>query len=264
MHPRFGAFNRRIGAIALRAGSSISMITCKRICGALGLAIVLASAFDGSAAGALDPKRVMLLHSFGREVRPWSDYAQSIRSELQRHSPGPLDIVDHSLISARSGDDESERPFVEYLRALFAVHPLDLIVSLGAPAAAFVQRHRQRLFPKTPMVLTVVERRRVDYASLTANDTVVAVAHDLPAVIDNILRVLPQTKNIDVVNGNSPLEAIWREEMRREFKPFEGRVTFTWYTDLTFDQMLQRAAALTPGNAIFWELLIVDAKGAVY
>jgi len=234
------------------------------ICSSAAAVVCLRTVFTCSTAAAAAPKRVILLHSFGREFRPWSEYAKGIRAELDRQSPWPLDVIDFSLTAARFAGADTEKPFVEYLRTLFAAHPLDLIVSLGAPAAAFVQRHRRQLFPATPMVLTVVERRRVDYASLTENDTVVAVAHDLPAVIENILHVLPGTKNIDVVNGKSPLEAIWREEMRREFKPFEGRVAFTWYTDLTFDGMLQRAATLAPGSAIFWELLIVDAAGAVY
>jgi signal transduction histidine kinase len=207
---------------------------------------------------------VILLHSFGREFRPWSEYAKGIRAELEGQSPWPLDIIEFSLPAARFSGDDTEQPFVEYLQALFAKHPLDLIVSIGAPAAAVVQRHRPQLFPATPMVLTAVERRRVVDTNLTENDTVVAVAHDLPAVIDNILRVLPDTRNVDVVNGNSPLEKFWREEMRREFKPFEGRVAFTWYNDLSFDDILKRAATLPPHSAIFWELLIVDATGAVY
>ncbi len=49
----------------------------------------------------------------------------------------------------------------EYLRTLYAKHPLELIVSIGAPAAAFVQRNRAHLFAETPMVFTAVERRRV-------------------------------------------------------------------------------------------------------
>ena len=47
----------------------------------------------------------------------------------------------------------------------------------------------------------MAEQRRVQYEKLTAYDTVVAVAHDFPAAFDNILRVLPLTKTIAVVNG---------------------------------------------------------------
>ncbi|MGB8019223.1 MAG: ATPase, partial [Pseudolabrys sp.] len=117
----------------------------------------------------------MLLHSFGRDFKPWSEYAKAIRMELDRQSPWPLDIVEHSLITARFSNESPEAPFVEYLSAQYTEHPLDLIVSIGAPAAAFVQRHRQRLFATTPMVFMAVDQRRVQYSNLTGDDVAVAV-----------------------------------------------------------------------------------------
>jgi signal transduction histidine kinase/ABC-type uncharacterized transport system substrate-binding protein len=206
----------------------------------------------------------MVLYSFGRDFRPWSEYAKVIRSELERQSPWPLDIFDFSLVTARFNEDDAETPFVNFLRELYSKHSPDLIISLGAPAAGFIQRHRQQLFASTPMLFTAVEQRRVRLSVLTENDAVVAVAHDLPAVIENIFRVLPDTETIAVVNGNSPLEKFWFEEMQREFKPFENRAKFIWYNTLSFDDILKHAASLPPRSAIFWELLIVDASGAVY
>ena len=113
------------------------------------LAGLILCAIGCAAAEAAEPKRVMVLHSFGRDFRPWNDYSRILRTELERQSAGPLDITDHSLVTARSNDDDPEAPFVEYLRALHAKKPLDLIVSIGAPAAAFVQRHRASLFTNT-------------------------------------------------------------------------------------------------------------------
>jgi hypothetical protein len=161
-------------------------------------------------AATAESKRVMLLHSFGKEFKPWSEYAKTIRDELNRQSPWPLDITEQSLITARSSDEDPETPFVEYLRALFAKRPLDLIVSIGAPAAGFIQRHREQLFATTPMVFTAVDQRRVQYSDLTANDTVVAVRIDYLAAIENILQVLPDTKHVAVVVGASPVEQFWR------------------------------------------------------
>jgi signal transduction histidine kinase len=209
-------------------------------------------------------KRVLLLHSFGRDFRPWSEYAKGIRAELDRRSPWPLDILEYSLVTARFSDDNPEVPFVEYLRALFAKHPLDLIVSVGAPAANFVQRHRAQLFPAAPMLFTAVEQRRVRFSTLTENDAVVAVSHNLPAVIENILQVLPETKTIAVVNGNSPLEKFWYGEMQKEFAQFKDRVEFIWYNTLSFADVLKASASLPPHSAIFWELMIVDAAGVTY
>ena len=181
------------------------------------LAAVLSSLAPMEAAAA-GSKQVILLHSFGREFKPWSEYATSIRAELNRQSPWRLDITEQSLVTARSSDEDAEAAFVAYLRALFAKRPLDLVVSLGAPAAAFVQRHRQQLCP-TPMVFTAVEVRRVQYTALTTNDAVVAVRTDHLPVIQNILHVLPDTKHVAVVIGISPGEKFWRNEIAKEVKP---------------------------------------------
>ena len=157
-----------------------------------------------------------------------------------------------------------EAPFVEYLRALFAKRPLDLIVSIGAPAASFVQRHRQQLFATTPMVFTAVEQRRIQRSSLTENDAVVATAHNFPALIENILHVLPDTKTVAWVLGASPVEKLWLEDVRKELAPYADRLSFIWYNDRSFADILKHAAALPPHSAIFWHLMNVDAAGVVH
>jgi signal transduction histidine kinase/ABC-type uncharacterized transport system substrate-binding protein len=213
---------------------------------------------------AAESKRVLVLHSFGRDFRPWSEYAKAIRVELDRQSRWPLDVHEHSLVDARLGDGSLEVPFVEYLSALFAKRQPDLIVSIGAPAAAFVQRHRQRLFPAIPMLLTVVDQRRVQYSVLSANDAVAAVSIDYFAALESILRVLPDTRSVTMVVGTSPIEKFWKEAIGKSVEPLAHRVAFTWTDGLSFEELLRHAAALPPRSAIFWELMIVDAAGVVH
>ena len=238
-------------------------VKSSRLYCSVGLLFILAMLFAWGAAAA-NSKRVLLLHSFGRDFKPWSEYARTIRSELERQSPWRLDITEHSLVTARAGDEEPEVPFVAYLRALFAKQPPDLIVSFGAPAAAFVQRHRPQLFSNTPMVFTAVDERRVQSSALSRSDTVVPVRIDYHAAIENILRVLPDTENVTVVVGTSPIEQFWMEEIGKAVKPLTNRVSFTWTNHLSFDDVLKHAAALPPRSAIFWELMIVDAAGVVH
>ena len=144
----------------------------------IGLAAIALLLFAALEPAAAESKRVVLLHSFGQDFKPWSDYARSIRSELQRQSPWPLEFTDHSLVTARSSNEDPEIPFVAYLSALFAERQPDLIVCIGAPAAVFVQRHRPRLFANIPMVFTAVEERRVQFSALSKNDAVVPVRID--------------------------------------------------------------------------------------
>jgi signal transduction histidine kinase len=236
----------------------------RHICATAGIIIFLVTSLGCPAGFAAEPKRVMLLHSFGLDFKPWSEYAKAIRAELVRQSPWPLDIVENSLVTALSSDEDPEAPFVEYLRALFAKRPLDLIVSIGAPAAAFVQRNRQRLFSATPMVFTAVDQRRVQYSSLTTNDAVVALRINYLSAFENILQVLPDTKDVIVVVGTSPIEKFWKEAIGKEVEPLTNRIKLSWTDELSFDALLKQASALPRHTAIFWELMIVDAAGVVH
>jgi signal transduction histidine kinase/ABC-type uncharacterized transport system substrate-binding protein len=217
--------------------------------------------FATLAAASAEPKRVLLLHSFGPNFSPYNEYVVKLREDLARRSPEPMDIYEASLATARFAEDEREGPFVDYLNSLFAGRRLDLVITVGAPAAGFYQRHRQQVFPSTPALFTAVDQRRLNEAAFERNDASVAVTIDLPALIANVLAVLPQTSQIAVVVGNSPLEKFWLEEMRAQFRQFTSQVEFIWFNDLSFAEMSKRAAALPPRSAIFFGPLSVDAAG---
>jgi len=229
-----------------------------------GMMFCLLALLACKAALAAEAKRVLLLHSFSREVKPWKEMSAEIHTELARQSPWPLDIIDHSIVTARSEGDKSEARFVDYLDALFEKQPIDLILSIGAPAVVFAQRHRQRLFAATPMVIAGLEQRRVQPSLLTEKDTIAAVAADFPSIIMNILQVLPDTKTVAVVMGNSPNERYWLEVLRKEYATFADRVSFIWSNNLSFEDILKQAAALPPHSAIFFFLMNVDAAGVSF
>jgi signal transduction histidine kinase len=247
-----------IGAIN-RGWSVVAARLC--VCLLVGAAILPGPA---SSAPRDEPKRVLMLHSFGRDFRPWSEYALSIKAELERQSPWPLDLQEHNLLSARFYNPGPEAPFVDYLRALYYGRPPDIVLSIGAPAARFVQKYRAELFPGTPMVLTAVEQRLVNHADLTDKDTVVSVYNDFSGFFRSILQVLPDTQTIAVVIGASPLEKFWLDEVKKEAKSFENQVAFVWYADLSFEEILKRATALPPHTVLFWGLMSVDAAGIAH
>ena len=222
------------------------------------LAAVLLVGVLGPAAA--EPKRVLLLHSLGREFAPFADVSGRFREELIRQSTDPVDYYEISLETARFGGAEQERPFVDYLQALFAQRRLDLVVPVGAPAARFALRYRERLFGTAPMLFVAMDLRSMPGVGITANDAVVAYRFDLPAVVDNILRLRPQTVDIAVVTGNSDPDRAWVEELHREFH-LANRVKFVWLDKISFAELEKLAATLPPWFAIFFTPLQVDVAG---
>ena len=92
----------------------------------------------------------------------------------------------------------------------------------------------------------------------------VAVSIDLNAVIENILRTLPNTTTLAVVIGDTPIEKFWVSEFLRAFHPYEGRVKSVFMNDLSFGEIQKRVAALPPASAIYFGYLVVDAQGVPY
>src|SRR6476661_4145045 len=169
-----------------RIALSFQSFSMLAVIGLTTAAILLGTSTLGQAADP-EPKRIMMLHSFGLRFRPWTDYSEVLRAELSRRTS--VEFQDHSLLNARRNSDKSDAPFVEYLRTLNIAQPPDLISAIGAPAANFVQAHRKDLFATTPMLFTAVERRRVAFDKLTEYDTVVAAANDDYLFFENIMRV---------------------------------------------------------------------------
>ena len=110
---------------------------CARIfTAALAVALLLVTLCQ-SQADDVTPKRVLMLHSFGLRFKPWTDYAEGIRAEISRNSKVPVEYLDHSLLSARLGADQSDTPFVDYLDAVHSkLPPISLLLSARLPEAS--------------------------------------------------------------------------------------------------------------------------------
>ena len=210
-------------------------------------------------------KKIVVLHSFDRNFEPGSTWSREIRDQLSRQSPWPLEIQEQSLATAQDRNDAADAEFVKYLAALYAGRPPDLIIAIGAPAARFVQRYRTDLFPTTPMLLAAVELRRVEPSLLSEQDAVVGVRFDQVALVQNILRLLPETKAIAMIIGNSPNERFWVDEQMRILGPLlKNKVELIFYNERPFGEILKEVASLPPHSAIFYQQLWVDGAGAVY
>jgi len=202
-------------------------------------------------------KRVLVIHSF----EPDFGWPEALHAELRARFPETLEIHEGALISAPLATGDEGARFAAYLRALFAQHPLDLVVALGGPAADVALKYRQSLFGSTPLLLTHIEQRKVPFASLTAHDATASFSVDIPALAANILRVLPRTTTIAVVTGKSPLDRYWSEQERAAFRPLMDRVHFQWLDSLSFHEMLRAAATLPPNSAILLILISTDMPG---
>ena len=206
------------------------------------------------------PRRVLILDSFGRGVAPNSAYIVAFRRELRDRWTGPLDLFEVSLESARSRNPEEDESLVNFLAAHLTRDPVDLVAVFAAPAMRFAARHRQRLFSDVPMLVAAVEQRMLP-RFLPAKTATVGHRYDLVSIVEDILQVLPATRQIFVVFGVSPMERFWSDESRRAFARFENRVQFRWLEKLPAEAMKREVASLPRESVLLYGMLLRDADG---
>lgn len=251
--PGIGGTAARLAVMALQRG--LRRLACVAIAAATGLVVLPAQGSDPG------PRRVLIVHSFGRDYAPYDAVIATFRRELASRSPEPVVFMEAALDAGREIGPAEQAAFVAYLDTRFSAPAPDLIVASAGPAARFLVEHREALFPGVPLLMTAVDARVAPRATLGPGDAVVATRIDLPLAFDAILRVLPETRRIAFVIGNTPLERFWRKELEGESAYLAGRVDFVWLDGLSLPQIKQRVAALPPDSAVFYALLVIDAAG---
>jgi signal transduction histidine kinase len=229
-------------------------------------ALFLAGATTGAwGAEGERPRRVLMVHSFGSSAPPFTTLSTAFESAIKRElGAEAVDLDEVSLDMARYAQPDMEEAFAEFLGKRLSVWQPDLVVPLGSPAGRFVVKYRDRLFPKSPVVYSGMDRRTLPADAFANNATFVGESFDLKGVVEDMLQLDPETNHIVVILGATPLERYWATEFRKEFEPFAGRMKFTWANDLSFEQLLDLVSKLPPHSFVLLGLFQRDASGVTY
>jgi len=209
-------------------------------------------------------KQVLILQSLDRGNLVLDQFTGEFRVNLDQRVARPVNVV-QVVVGQRGFVTAPEQAIVEYVRSMYADRPPpDLIVTTGGPAAVFGRKYRQELFPGTPLLFASVDQRFLRGAPLGENETAVSVVNDFPRLIDDILRVLPETRQVFLVVGYGDIGRFWRQELETGFTRFQRRVTFVWSDEMTVPGLLRRVASLPGRSAIVFITFSVDAQGGAY
>ena len=220
----------------------------------------------GAASSEAQPavKQVLMLQSFDRGILVVDQFTGDFRVGLDQRAGSAVNVV-QVVVGPTGFVGAPEDAVVDYIRSSFAGHPPpDLIVTVAGPAAVFARRHRQQLFPGTPLLFASVDQHWLVDAPLGDNESAVAVDNDFPRLIDGILRVLPDTRQVFMVVGSGELGRFWHRKLETDFTRFRDRVRFIWSEDLSLEDILDRCASLPSHSAIVYLSFGADAKGGAY
>ena len=232
-------------------------LRCAALAGALALIAV-----PSSAAPAV--QQVLLLQSSDRGSLIFDHFTANFRVDLERLAGSPVNVV-QVVVGPTGFVGAPDHAVVDYVRSTFTGRPMpDLIVTIGGTAAVFARQYRQQLFPDRPLLFTAVDKRYLAGAPLAENEAAVTSANDFPKLVQDILQLLPRTRQLFVVIGSGQLAQFWHAELGKEFQQFQDRLTFLWSDDMSLPDILERCAKLPRDSAILYITLGNDAKGGAY
>ena len=209
-------------------------------------------------------KQVLMLQTLSRGNLILDNFTGSFRVSLDQRAGTPVNVV-QVVVGPTGFVGAPEQAVVDYIRSMYVDRPPpDLIVTAGGPAAVFARKHRPQLFPGTPLLFASVDQQFLHGAPLGENETAVAVVNDFPRLIDDILYVLPETKQVFMVMGNGAIGQFWRRELETGFTRFRDRLTFVWSDQLSLEELLLRCASLPSHSAIVYITFGTDAQGGAY
>jgi signal transduction histidine kinase len=223
---------------------------------------VLWSSFSSTALGAQDTagKHVLLLYS--HESATYTDLDTPLRTSITRDVTLPVDFYTEYLDLIRFPMDTHEQQTVDYLRIKYKDRRIDLIVVVSSLAFEFLLPRADELFHGVPIVFASVNTSRFGDRPLPPNVTGVAVQRDQRDTLDLALQIHPDTIRVVIPAGSSLVEKAWLDGFRDLVKRYEGRVAFTYLTDLPVHEMQRRLKTLPPHSLVlFTMMLYTDSTG---
>ena len=150
-----------------------------------GLSIFVA-AWAGIASA--EPKRVLIIHSFGSASPPFTTHSVAFETELADKMGERVDLDEISLDEARYESSDMKEALVDYIQKRLTKWQPDLVVPIGSPACVFVAQNRERLFPKTPVLYTGTDKRRLPKGALQTNAAFVGEDFNVPGFVGTFFK----------------------------------------------------------------------------
>ena len=203
------------------------------------------------------PKQVLVLNSTRPDDQFSVVWARELPKLLAEGLGERVDFYSEYFDFVRFPRPEYESAYLDFLRLKYAEKRIDLLILIGDVVIDFMSRNRDVLFRGTPAVFYTLIPPRSHFANSTG---LINPLH-FSRSIDLALALQPDLKRVYVVSGAGALDRRNESQARAEFRPFEGRVEFTYLSGLVMQDLEARLRTLPPHSAVFYVVVSQDGAG---
>ena len=227
-------------------------------CG-LAAALILLCAVQPAAAG--PGKHVLVVRAESPDLRSGRIAQDAIESIVRSSVASPVEFYAETIDTGRFAGAQYERRLTDLFNEKYSTRPLDLVVALGGPAVEFVVRQRA-LFPNTPLLLGMIERRSFAPAMLSRETGVVYLQINPIDTLKLAVRMQPGVRKALVVGGSSRTDRGWMQFVREDLSTFHGRLDIDYDSDSSIEGLARKAQTLPSDTVILYTSITRDGEGA--
>jgi len=214
------------------------------------------ASLEAQSRNSADPKRLLVVYYDNKgAISSWiENFDNGLHSNLSGLAGKGLEINIEYTDLARNSSKAYMDQLIKLFEMKYGSRPPDVIIANMNPSSEFLSEICNNLFPNAKLILAVNETTLDDilnrYPPGTATGVYMEMRHENSPEI--ISRLLPDTRNIFVVNGNSTVEQIDIIRVKEVFDRYADRFNIDYLTGLTVDELVRKVSALPENSVIYF------------
>jgi hypothetical protein len=205
---------------------------------AFALAPLVAVLLSAAAAGADEPKRIVTVSWYGKDLAPNIILDETLSAAVRSSAAGRIERYAEYIEDNRFAGEDQLRILHDYLVRKYAGRQVDAVIAFAEPALNFLLKYRGDLFPRAPIVFYTVGRPVIEDSAASRNTTGVVIDNAYRKTLDLALRLHPDTKEVFVIASTPGGSKLNERVFQRQLEGLEKRPTFTYLSDLPLEQLL--------------------------
>jgi signal transduction histidine kinase len=232
-----------------------------RCCVSSVLAILLCVASRFASAQIVHYQKVLIITEVGFSHPAMVMIMQSLSSTLQARADWQVELYTESLDAMTSPTKGEQDAIRAQIVKRYENQNIDLIVAAGPSPVKFLAERQAIFLPDVPIIICATSEERAGYPKLGKRFTGTWVNFVPEKTLEVALSLLPTTEQVVVVGGTSDFDRSSESAIEQRMKPYEKRLRFTYLTDLTMTDLVERLHRLPPRTIVLYSSFWRDAAG---
>jgi len=209
----------------------------------------------------MQSKKILIINEVSLSNPAITMITQAVTSTLSSKTDWQMDFYMESLdvttFPTKSEQDAIRAQIVEKHKN----HKLDLIVAVGPSPVNFLSEAQTTFLPDVPVIVCATSAELAGNPKFGKRFTGTWINFVPERTMDVALSLLPTTENVVVVGGTADFDRAFQGQIKKRFKPYETRLKFTYLTDVSMTDLLDRLRQLPPRTIVIYSSFWRDASG---